>query len=128
MKILNGTVENARAAALMSDKMPAIDSQESMVGTAIPTAEQRDSFEERAAIMEYDEGLCRDQAEEYAYGCVKPLPLFYAEPCGQQTPPKGACRNYLPKLYKPTMDLQPWCLKQQKWCYEVKIAGDVYET
>lgn len=34
------------------------------------TEAQRETYEERAAIMEYDGGLSREQAEREAWACV----------------------------------------------------------
>jgi len=84
------------------------------------TETEEENFEERLAIMQYDGGLPAEQAEDYAYFCVKSLPLIYAEPCGKETLPAGYCKSYSMKVYTPSMDLQPYCLREQKWCYKVK--------
>lgn len=83
---------------------------------------EQDSFNERASIIEYDAGVQRDQAEDLARHCVRPIPLTYAEPCGKQTPPKGNCKDYSMKLFTPSMDLKPYCLKERKWCYETEAG------
>jgi hypothetical protein len=45
------------------------------------TLEQREDYEERAAIMEYDAGMTREEAEQWAaywcFGTPLPQPTFW---------------------------------------------------
>lgn len=117
-KVKNGhSIEAGKVINITKDKAAILIKAEKIRPELSETGQ--DSFQERAAIMQHDGGLPQEEAEILSYGCVRPLPLTYAEPCGKQTPPNGYCMAYSMKLYKPSMDLKPFCLKEDRWCWEV---------
>jgi hypothetical protein len=62
--------------------------------TAVLAEEQRDEFEERAAIMEYDGGLPREDAEREAWTIVaprgQPLDVAAADVSDEKSRAQGA--------------------------------------